>query len=84
MNSIAEKLEITSEKNKIAQKKKSKGVAYALWVYTGIVGGHRYYVGDTKKALAMTLTLGGLGIWAIADILQIERIVHEYNVKEKE
>jgi TM2 domain-containing membrane protein YozV len=84
MNSIVEKLEIASEKTKIVEKKKSKGVAYALWVYTGIVGGHRYYVGDTKKALAMTLTLGGLGIWAIADILQIEKLVNEYNVNEKE
>ena len=33
----------------------------------GVFGGHRYYLGDTGQAIAMTLTLGGLGLWWLYD-----------------
>lgn len=33
----------------------SKLIAYLLWFFTGIFGGHRYYTGRIKSGIAMTL-----------------------------
>src|SRR5699024_9607448 len=35
--------------------KKSQVVTWVLWVVTGGIGGHRYYLGDIGYAVAMTL-----------------------------
>jgi TM2 domain-containing membrane protein YozV len=51
--------------------KKSKGVAYAFWFFLGVFGAHRFYVGDIGKGVAMLLTLGGLGFWALVDVFFI-------------
>lgn len=40
----------------------------AFLLLTGLVGGHRYYLGDYKYAVGMTLTLGGLGVWFLIDV----------------
>lgn len=44
---------------------------YLLWFFTGGIGGHRYYLGDIGYAIAMTLTLGGLGLWTLIDVFLI-------------
>jgi TM2 domain-containing membrane protein YozV len=54
-------------------RKKSKVVMWLLWLFTGGIGGHRYYLGDTGRGVAMTLTLGGLGIWALIDAFFISK-----------
>ncbi|WOE49062.1 TM2 domain-containing protein (plasmid) [Bacillus thuringiensis] len=59
---------VTSEFEK---KKKSKGLAYLIWFFLGGLGGHRYYARDFGMAIAMTLTLGGLGFWALIDVFFI-------------
>lgn len=53
--------------------KKTPAVAWILWLFTGGIGGHRYYLGDTGMGVAMTLTLGGIGLWALIDGLFINR-----------
>ncbi|MEP6989542.1 MAG: TM2 domain-containing protein [bacterium] len=37
----------------------------------GIFGAHRFYVGRTSTAVVQLLTLGGLGIWAMIDLILI-------------
>ena len=37
----------------------------------GVFGAHRFYVGKTGTAVAMLLTIGGLGIWALVDFVLI-------------
>ena len=63
--------------------KKSKGVAYAFWFFLGVVGAHRFYAGDTGKGVAMLLTLGGLGFWALIDVFFIGGRLDEVNRQKK-
>lgn len=60
---------------------KKFGVAFALWWFTGIFGGHRFYLGDTGYALGMLFTLGGCGFWAVVDVFLLSGRVKEYNAK---
>lgn len=65
--------------------RKSKPVAFILWLFTGGIGGHRYYLGDIGYAIAMTLTLGGFGIWALLDVFFISgRVDQKAEIKERE
>lgn len=57
--------------SEVQRKQKSKAVMYLLWWFTGGLGGHRYYLGDIGYAIGMTLTLGGLGFWALIDVFFI-------------
>ena len=59
--------------------KKSPGIAYALWFFFGVVGGHRFYAGDIGYALGLLFTLGGLGVWAFIDVFFIGRRIKEKN-----
>lgn len=45
--------------------KKSAGVAYLLWFFTGSFGGHRFYMGRTGSAIFQLILgiLGWLTIW---------------------
>lgn len=51
--------------------KRSRGVALGLCLIGGWFGLHRFYVGKTQTAIAMIFTLGGLGIWALYDLVLI-------------
>lgn len=57
--------------SEVQRRQKSKGIMYALWFFLGGIGGHRYYLGDVGYAIGMTLTLGGLGFWALIDVFLI-------------
>ena len=59
--------------------KKSARVAYALWCVVGILGGHRFYLGDTGRSIAMLFTLGGLGVWTLVDVFFVGRRVRSVN-----
>lgn len=37
--------------------------------FLGMFGAHRWYLGKTGTAIAMLLTLGGLGVWALVDFI---------------
>ncbi|MCL6577714.1 MAG: TM2 domain-containing protein [Kyrpidia sp.] len=72
MDLIALKRDLTAEKltmvnMELERRAKSPVVMWLLWLFLGAVGGHRYYLGDIGRGVAMTLTLGGLGIWALLD-----------------
>lgn len=65
--------------SELAKKAKSKTTAYIFWFFLGILGGHRYYVGDPGKGIAMTLTCGGFLFWAFFDVFLIGKRVEEIN-----
>ncbi|MEY2196871.1 TM2 domain-containing protein [Neobacillus sp. BF23-41] len=84
MNNLLMKKDLSAEQlamvnGEMSKKQKSKGLAYALWFFLGVLGGHRYYAGDVGLGIAMTLTLGGLGIWAFIDVFFIGKRIEQKN-----
>jgi hypothetical protein len=59
----------------VTRPQKSMMAAYVLWVFTGLVGGHRYYLGRPGTGFLMTITLGGLGVWWLIDAFLIPRMI---------
>lgn len=50
---------------------KARFIALLLCWFLGSLGAHRFYVGKVGTAILMILTLGGLGIWALIDLIII-------------
>ena len=50
---------------------KSNTVALLLCLFIGILGVHRFYVGKVGTGILQLVTLGGLGIWALIDLIII-------------
>lgn len=50
---------------------RSRLVAVLLCLIVGVLGIHRFYVGKTGTGIAMILTLGGLGIWVLVDLIML-------------
>jgi hypothetical protein len=50
---------------------KSRLAAALLCWFVGVLGVHRFYVGKVGTGVAMLLTCGGLGIWALIDLVII-------------
>ena len=42
-----------------------------LALFLGGLGAHRFFVGKVGTGIVQLLTLGGLGIWALIDIIMI-------------
>jgi len=45
--------------------------AVLLCFFLGTLGIHRFYVGKIGTAIAMILTLGGLGVWVLVDFIML-------------
>jgi hypothetical protein len=50
---------------------KSRLAATLLALFTGLFGGHRFYVGKVGSGILQLCTLGGMGIWWMADIVLV-------------
>ncbi|HET9152402.1 MAG TPA: TM2 domain-containing protein [Gemmatimonadales bacterium] len=50
---------------------KSRTVALALAFVLGVFGAHRFYTGRTGSGIVMLLTLGGLGLWWLFDLIVV-------------
>lgn len=59
--------------------RKSPAVAWAVWLLTGLVGGHRLYLGRIPTAIAMMLTGAAGGLWWIADAFFLRDMVRRHN-----
>src|SRR2546425_13172085 len=60
-----------TEKREGGVSERSRGVALGLAVIGGMFGLHRFYTGRAASGVCMCLTLGGLGIWYLYDIVVI-------------
>ena len=58
---------------------KSTVSAYVLWFLLGILGAHRFYVGDYLRGGLLLITLGGFVIGWLADCALLKKRVDEYN-----
>ena len=45
--------------------------ALLLCIFVGLLGIHRFYLGYIWQGVVQLLTLGGLGIWTIIDLVRI-------------
>ena len=50
---------------------KSRAVALALGVVLGPLGAHRYYVGKIGTGILQTITIGGMGLWWLYDMILV-------------
>ena len=50
---------------------KSRGVATVLAALLGPFGAHRFYVGKNGSGALMAVTLGGLGVWYLYDLIVV-------------
>lgn len=61
----------------------SAGVAYLMWFFLGLAGGHRFYLGRTGSAVAqllLSITFFGLlvsGPWVLIDVFLISGMIRE-------
>jgi len=46
-------------------------VALLFCVWLGVFGVHRFYVGKIGTGILMLVTIGGLGIWMLVDLILI-------------
>jgi TM2 domain-containing membrane protein YozV len=50
---------------------KSNVTALLLCLFLGALGIHRFYVGKIGTGVLQLITIGGLGIWALIDLIMI-------------
>jgi len=50
---------------------RSRGVTLALAIIGGVFGLHRFYAGKKESGIYMCLTVGGLGVWYIYDVVLV-------------
>lgn len=62
-------------------KMKSKSTIFLIWLFLGLFGGHRFYVGKTMSGLLYAFTFGFLFIgWAL-DFFRLGSMVDDYNLR---
>jgi TM2 domain-containing membrane protein YozV len=62
---------------------KSKGVAYLLWFFLGIIGAHKFYLGKVVTGIIYILTGALLGIGWLYDLFTLGSQVDMYNALRK-
>ncbi|MEM7701868.1 MAG: TM2 domain-containing protein [Pseudomonadota bacterium] len=80
MNSVHKELVFESNR-------KSKGIAYLLWLLAGWAGAHRFYAGEMKTgAIQLVLALSIIGwvvlpFWLLLDLFFIPGMINERNLE---
>ena len=55
---------------------------FLLTFFVGVLGVHRFYVGKIGTGFLMLLTLGGLGVWFLVDLILV--VTGQYTKKDGE
>ena len=63
--------------------RKRRVIAWPLWLVTGFLGGHRFYLNRTGTGILMLLTGGGALIWWIVDAIFLPGMVDSYNREQE-
>ena len=71
--------QLTEWKRRYEQGQKSSGVMRVLWLFLGIFGVHRFYVGDTKIGILLFITFGGCILGWLLDGIFVGSRIEEYN-----
>jgi len=58
---------------------KSKCVAYLLWLFLGLLGAHKFYLGKIGMGILYIFTFGILGIGLLIDLFTLGNQVDIYN-----
>ncbi|MBF7683521.1 TM2 domain-containing protein [Acinetobacter sp. B5B] len=76
---------------KVADRRKSKGIAYLLFFMLGGVGGHRFYLDSPLTAIALIflsllafkfeILVIVLALWFLCDLFLIPSMTDKYNSK---
>lgn len=59
---------------------KSWIAALLLCLFVGTLGVHRFFVGKVGTGILMIVTIGGLGLWVLIDLIMI--IIGKFTDKE--
>lgn len=59
--------------------RKNPVVAWLLWLTTGFLGGHRFYLERTGTGVLMLFTSGGLFVWWFIDAMRLSGMIDRYN-----
>lgn len=54
----------------------NRPVMWILWVFLGLFGGHRFYLGNIGMGLIQLFTAGGFGVWWIVDAFIMSKRAH--------
>lgn len=87
INLTSRKSELNSQELSILQielekRSKNKVVTYLLWWFLGILGVHRFYLGDTGLGIAqLLLSWATCGIWWIIDVFLIGKRLDVLNAE---
>ena len=73
---------------RVTNASKSTGAAYLLWLFTGLLSGHRFYLGRPGTAILQILSyfiLVGF-IWLLVDAFLIPGMIqaHNHDVREQQ
>ncbi|MDZ7778976.1 MAG: TM2 domain-containing protein [Gemmatimonadota bacterium] len=58
-------------------------VTWLLWVTTGWLGGHRFYLERTGTGVLMLFTSGGLFVWWLIDGLRLNGMIEAFNEEQE-
>ena len=64
-------MDTTSTTNTSEISPRSRLVALLFCILLGFLGVHRFYVGKIGTGILMLVTIGGLGIWQLIDLILI-------------
>jgi hypothetical protein len=60
-------------------RRKRQPIAWALWLLTGWLGGHRFYLDRTGTGVLMLFTGGGMMVWWLIDGFRLPAMIAAYN-----
>ena len=54
-------------------------LAYVLWFFLGLLGGHRFYLNQVGMGIFYVLTFGGFGLFWLLDLFLLPDLVNRAN-----